>query len=926
MKPGGSTARPSSDEESGEGQIMIWLDALQLNFRGEVPVQQFLDDYLPRPRTEKANTIRGIVVKAAVEVANAKRQVGRAIIEAKMYKPLVAYLKAMARGFPRRTRPEFYVTHGTQIPSIDPDDHDTAPDIIAARPGPWTTVDGAKQDDEEETVSNDEEEKWKGGWPDVGTALELELKTDIFTNDGQINDSDDSKKVLIQITKSARGLLACGRCFAFVVTVFGLKARILRFDRAGWQASTAFDWSLENDILPMFFWRLYNPDVKDNRRVCMYGDDDTITIPTLEEKHRMYNLWKGTSSYKKAPLSFEEATRDSRWMEASRRMDAEQGEKRVLFFTIGPPLYQSDGLFSRATRVDRVLIKGDPTPTVYALKDTWRQLSGCRRPEIDFYDTIKRYCEENNISMEGMAQCLGSVELEHKTIFASLDAQQRCHTRSLLTPVGMPLKFFTSTKQLVQVLQAAAKQHQIAYAAGVIHRDVSEGNVSFDTETMKGLLFDWDYAEFTPEGKNNFEKWYPKRANDSKNQPYPDLKKSLKDFTGTFAFVAIEILEKNVTHEPKHDLESFFYLLVWMILRHTFSDQANYPKMCVELFDNPAAAAVKRDWLSRETELSRNNLPIFELVDILRESFKGQNPPRSTIVQSRRFTASASIPATPAKAVTYEDFLRIFEEALNFDDWPDDDPAIPFVPYTPREGKSLAKSHGLARSALEIFARMQQGLRGVGAVVTRSAGKRRQEDDSAHATASTSNLPGLTSDDSGDEASEPAPKKRRRKPAASRGEGAVVTGMRMGFLSLAPTSFVIPVASYCVLTVLIEYIHRGVQAQAPNRIQELALPSSQEYADQIVLRLFGIAGLYSNIGAAAIPSGRGAAGVDAVGTVQGVAGAESGQGVMGVDTEGSATGSIGGPATENASTMPPPPYLPSAQSDKMHALSDFSLV
>ncbi|KAJ7497689.1 hypothetical protein FB451DRAFT_955550, partial [Mycena latifolia] len=44
---------------------------------------------------------------------------------------------------------------------------------------------------------------------------------------------------------------------------------------------------------------------------------------------------------------------------------------------------------------------------------------------------------------------------------------------------------------------------------------------------------------------------------------------------GTYPFLAIEVLKHSRDrtaehrHEVKHDLESFYYLLIWLVLRHT---------------------------------------------------------------------------------------------------------------------------------------------------------------------------------------------------------------------------------------------------------------------------------------------------------------------------------------------------------------------
>ncbi|KAJ7209632.1 hypothetical protein GGX14DRAFT_566129 [Mycena pura] len=138
-----------------------------------------------------------------------------------------------------------------------------------------------------------------------------------------------------------------------------------------------------------------------------------------------------------------------------------------------------------------------------------------------------------------------------------------------------------------------------------------------------------------------------------------------------------------------------------------------------------------------------------------------------------------------------------------------------------------------------------------------------------------------------------------------------------GLLSLAPTSFIVPIASCCILAVVIEYVHLrvAIQEQATNQIQDLTLPPSQQYVDELLFRISAIAGLGSNIGAAALASGQGAVGVNAMG---------SGQGATGGNTVGSAMGSSGG----TAAATPPPSYFPSPHSQPLQGdkLSDFSLV
>ncbi|KAF8124268.1 hypothetical protein K438DRAFT_2002847 [Mycena galopus ATCC 62051] len=720
-------------------QRFRWLRSLRDNFKGEASLDNFFEVHLRRPHTEESDTIRALVEESGAELSKAANAVAKASSEVQMYKPLITYLKAVVSTFPTETEPQIYDTHDTLLPCIDPDDHSTAPDITATRPG------GNEVKNEEIVISD--EGKWKGEWLDVGTVLELRLRTDI------LNDDSDAERTLVKIANSARHLLTSGRYCAFVLAVNGLQARILCFDRAGWQASEAFDWTRKTEIIPIFFWRLYNPDRESTRT---YGDDETISVPTPTEKRTMYKLWQQTPSYQctttGVPLSFEAATQHSRWVAV------EVDDNAVFCFTIGPPLSWSDDLFSRATRVDRVVIKDDLNPDVYALKDAWREV--CRRPEKDFYDVINRHCEEVDHSTTGMAQCLWSIEvIGHRTRLGTHPTQQRCHMRSLLTPVGIPLRYFLSTRELIVGLETAVKHHKIASEAGVIHRDVSENNVLFDGKTRQAFLVDWDCAEFTPKGSHNFGTWFPERLNNIHTAQYTTIDRSLKNPTGTLPFMAIDILDErtDVAHAPKHDLESFYYLLIWMVLRHTPTTDGlkkSHSQICHELFDNPDAVAVKRAWLTKETTCCKPDLPLFAILEVLRDLFMRQNPPPP--IRLRVLSTFHALPPLPPQVLTaqedvatYENVLRTFTRGLEVPIWPQDDAAKPFVPFDVKHNeKSHAPSDSLSRAAV---------VNSVGdgpATRSRRGQCGLEEDDSAPVTPPIHSVASLTAEDS-----EPARKK-----------------------------------------------------------------------------------------------------------------------------------------------------------------------
>ncbi|KAK3946530.1 kinase-like domain-containing protein [Pseudoneurospora amorphoporcata] len=94
-------------------------------------------------------------------------------------------------------------------------------------------------------------------------------------------------------------------------------------------------------------------------------------------------------------------------------------------------------------------------------------------------------------------------------------------------------------------MRDAIKAHQSLYVTGkILHRDISPNNIIItDPETadgFKGMLIDLDMA---------------KAQNSSPS--------GARQITGTIQFIAIEVL-RNINHTYRHDLESFFYVLLWM--------------------------------------------------------------------------------------------------------------------------------------------------------------------------------------------------------------------------------------------------------------------------------------------------------------------------------------------------------------------------
>jgi hypothetical protein len=329
--------------------------------------------------------------------------------------------------------------------------------------------------------------------------------------------------MLAQLGTYARNLLvANASLYVFIIGIYGHNARIYRFDHAGAIASPTFNYALHPEVLGRFYWRLVHPihitAAIDRGTRYVVGSDATLW-PTTNEEHQAVNT-VFASSYNLLDIAH--------MVEGSYSIQARLGDDPELrtFVTLGKALHISPGLFSRATRVWKVVpllreneIVEHAQFEIMALKDTWRARNMV--PEVENYNHIFK---DETHTVRGLATCRGNLDLGeeipdgHRTTSMDVtnpttDLQNRHHMRMILHPVGKKLDEFTSTHLLVEGLRDAIEGaqteyrttirtevrsgHRFAFERNVLHRDVSFGNVMLtDNGDFRGYLQDFDYSTF----------------------------------------------------------------------------------------------------------------------------------------------------------------------------------------------------------------------------------------------------------------------------------------------------------------------------------------------------------------------------------------------------------------------------------------------
>ncbi|EPS93231.1 hypothetical protein FOMPIDRAFT_89013 [Fomitopsis schrenkii] len=598
--------------------------------------------------------------------------------ELEMYDPLVVALGQLAMSFPPDKRPSFH-NYGHQPMKFpfeihEREQHPTMPDVIATIPS-LPVIEPLHR------------------WRHV--TLVFELKP-LDTDDPMIKNTYTHWGTLIQLAKGARNImLSQGRLYVFLVGIYGSVARIFRFDRAGAICSAPFKYKETPSILHQFLWRLFHPRQKN---CSIVGQDPTIQMGTSADRQLAFGLARGLGA---------EWERTAETRKAVRRitMTDEQGKKvTYLAFRL---LFVNPGLFSRATLVweaFRLDAKGQSSlGEHYVIKEGWRQC--CCIPETEFYGVLRRdgvthgvasythgedlgrhddKIRQEEVKARAAGQPLVGVDqkLGHLTISGYHNDTVKRHfnehsqMRISLHTVGTPLMDFQSTRELIVAFRDTIEGHRQAYElGGVIHRDISEGNVMMarHNAVFRGFIQDFDYSfswrRFLRKRGMEvclaaWEKYCRERGHDPRAKDKPD---ESKERTGTVLFMAIEILKSEVTHEVRHDLESFYWLLIFILLRHTKHGHVRGKAAFGSLFtviDWYQFAQNKLGWIrDPDTPLIiPGNAPLNDLIEGFRKALENN------------FGRQA-----PLQRITHTQVLALFDRALAAQAWPEDDAAIEWV-------------------------------------------------------------------------------------------------------------------------------------------------------------------------------------------------------------------------------------------------------
>ncbi|KAF8971209.1 hypothetical protein BDZ97DRAFT_1346930 [Flammula alnicola] len=238
------------------------------------------------------------------------------------------------------------------------------------------------------------------------------------------------------------------------------------------------------------------------------------------------------------------------------------------------------------------------------LKTAWRSTS--KTPESDI-------CLSTNLPPEGLTkfECCGDVKLAGYPIALQNLRSQPVRDfppggdiypptpvlhRLVLSTVGRPMWEYTSDRDLLTGFRDALQAHKAVCAQGILHRDISAGNVLLteaQNAPLRGFISDLEFAHFDSPTLSKPHvnitstvgpvSRYGDRGNVlSTTQPTPlthiTFESTVKrgaDMTGTAQFMARDILLQEVNsttedaaHKLGHVIESFVWVFSYCVMRN----------------------------------------------------------------------------------------------------------------------------------------------------------------------------------------------------------------------------------------------------------------------------------------------------------------------------------------------------------------------
>ncbi|KAK7030413.1 hypothetical protein VNI00_014157 [Paramarasmius palmivorus] len=315
------------------------------------------------------------------------------------------------------------------------------------------------------------------------------------------------------------------RTHAFSVLVTRDSARLLRWDRAGVVVTRKFDYTKEPWLVD-FVWSFNHAFLENQGWDLSFTPADESDTANIKRTKAVLGLLSHVKVYKVEVLD---------------------GKTGMTHYYYGADPVKTPSASSPDGRCTKGFVLVDEEGKKVFLKNTWRILRPDDLKESDVYEMLKGVEHIPTVIAAGDVKGEWQQTDTHTWCDdeVATEITVYCHHLLLFEEVGTPLYKFKNTRELVTAMRDAVQAHTDACKRGILHRDVSIGNILIGPDGG-GLLIDWELAKSTmPKGTQIMER------------------------TGTWQFMSVHLLSNapgTVEHTLLDDLESFFHVLSYIVL------------------------------------------------------------------------------------------------------------------------------------------------------------------------------------------------------------------------------------------------------------------------------------------------------------------------------------------------------------------------
>ncbi|KAF2459673.1 hypothetical protein BDY21DRAFT_338901 [Lineolata rhizophorae] len=421
---------------------------------------------------------------------------------------------------------------------------------------------------------------------------------------GELKASNNNKKgTLLQIGRYVRDIFSCQptRRYVHAFTICGREMEVWVFDRSGCYGPGAFDIHKEPErfIQVIAGYTMMNEEElgldtfterDGDGRLIFIEQDGALGRKRLRLESQPFTrqraiVCRGTSCYLTKPPESDEWsyvakfswTSDRRKPEADLlRLARQRGVEGIARLIGHRRIASINEIRSDLTFKKPYSFRGTPSAaSSFSQSFSQSQSSAVTRPTsklhgLSIADRLSRKRKSSDLSRKPSKRSrTSSQKLSQPQREVTYDVEEPQGTSLLapnngpydnrvfrclvISPAGRAIYTFESPLELLAALRDAIKAHRSLYMKGnILHRDISENNIIITDPKrtgVTGMLIDLDLAKELSNGLSG-----------------------ARCRTGTMEFMAIEVL-LGISHTYRHDLESFFYVLIWQCARRGWGQE-----------------------------------------------------------------------------------------------------------------------------------------------------------------------------------------------------------------------------------------------------------------------------------------------------------------------------------------------------------------